>query len=132
MSAITPDSITAESATRRWRSLLVVAAVVLGVSEIVTAFSISQPVAAVVYGLVVLALAWWTARSSRRILVVLLTVLAALELLAVLTVYGGGEALADPSADYGAAVKYGYFALITAVTVGTGLMALTAERTRRR
>ncbi len=132
MSAITPDSITTESTTRRWRSVLVVAAVVLGVSEIADAFTISEPVTAVVYGLVVLVLAWWTARSRRRIPVVLLSVLAALELFAVIALYGGGEAFANPSADYGATVKYGYFALISAVTVGTGLMALAGERTRRR
>jgi hypothetical protein len=130
MTALTSDRLTGETTTRRWRSLVVVVAVVLGVSEIAAAFSITEPASAVVYGLVVLGLAWWTARSRRRIPVVLLVVLAALELLAVLAVYGGWDAFTAPSADYGATVKYAYFALITLLTAASGLLALS-ERTRR-
>lgn len=132
MTALAPHTMTSDSTTRRWRSLLVLTAVVLAVSEIAAAFTISEPAAAVVYGLVVLALAWWTARGHRRIPVVLLVVLATVELLAVVAVYGGGEAFANPGADVGATLKYGYFALITAVTVAAGVTALAAERTRRR
>lgn len=103
------------------RRILVVVAGVLAVMELVDAFFIEEPVYAIVFGLVVAALAYKVATSEARWPVIVLALVAAVEFLSVLFIYPNAD---DPPATWNLAL----FAIATFATIAAAIAVLLTHR----
>jgi hypothetical protein len=112
--------------TSAWRRVLIGAAIAVAVLEFIDAFIIDQPVAAIVFGLLFLAGAWWLTRGGLAP-VIYTGVLCLAELLLVLFAFGGINALTSP-ASAGEFARFAAFTLATAIGVAAAAGALAASR----
>lgn len=108
----------------RW--VLIGAAIAVAVLELIDAFVIERPIAAIVFGLLFLVGAWWLTRGGLTP-VIYTGVLCLAELLLVLFAFGGIDALTSP-ASTGEFVRFAAFTLATAVGVVAAAGALAASR----
>jgi len=111
--------------TSNWRRVLIAAAIAIGLLELIDAFIIEQPIAAIVFGLLFLVGAWWLGRGGLAP-VIYTGVLCVAELLLVLFAFGGIAALASP-ASAGEFARFAAFTLATAVGVVAAAGALATS-----
>lgn len=103
------------------KRLLIVLALLLAAMEFIDAFFIEFPVGAIVYGLLLLAGAWWLRSSAGTGPIIFLGILFLLELLLVIFVFGGIETLTDP-ADW---KEWANFAAFTIISLAGTIIAAT-------
>jgi hypothetical protein len=109
-----------------WRRVLFGAAIAVAVLELIDAFIIDQPIAAIVFGLLFLVGAWWLTRG-RLAPVIYTGVLCLAELFLVLFAFGGIDALTSP-ASTSEFVRFAAFTLATAVGVVAAAGALATSK----
>jgi hypothetical protein len=109
-----------------WRWVLIGAAIAVAVLELIDAFVIEQPIAAIVFGLLFLVGAWWLTRGGLAP-VIYTGVLCLAELLLVLFAFGGIDGLTSPEST-GEFVRFAAFTVTTAVGMVSAAGILGASR----
>ena len=121
---------TTAPATLSWSRLLVIVSTVVGIAEVLHGFLILRfPLAGIIGGILFLGTAWLVRWRTRRLTIALAGAAHLFELTMVLFVYGGPEALSNPSAwqDF---VINGFFLLATLVGTVTAVAAWRAQSRR--
>lgn len=101
-----------------WRRVLTGAAIVVATLEVIDAFIIDFPIAAIVVAVLFVVGAWWLARPGLAP-VIYTGILCLVELVLVLFAFGGIQALSDPA-------SLGEFARSAAFTIATAIGVIAA------
>lgn len=113
-----------------WSRLLVIVSTVVGIAGVLHGFLILRfPLAGIIGGILFLGTAWLVRWRTRRLTIALAGAAHLFELTNLLFVYGGPEALSNPSAWQDFLIN-GFFILATLVGTVTAAAAWRAE-TRR-